>query len=426
VIGGRKIARSLIEYGSYEAYGREQFLLGEPFDFPVSIEFSYNVPNCNDTSAWPPGFKQGKIYTSQYDQNGVKTIYVYMPIRDTSNYKDLFYRNTSAPACNEHGEYADSQDECRKNNTCWEIYTFLAPRISQYPISNSCPEYYTSYSNGYCHSDLTGEIKVVEEGESEEDKGKPPECVGNPCNPATGNKYESATDFSGGGLSFIRSYNSLEDQDVGLGVGWTGNRLKRLEISSATELLIRHADGKGEPFTKAGGTWSGDPDSDRLLSETASGYTVTLKDGSTEQYDTSGKLIAEADRNGQATTYTYDSAGKLATITGPYGHTLQLVYNANGHLVSLTDPNGELIEYTYDGQNNLASVSYPDGGLRLYHYENTDFPNHLTGITDENGDRYATFAYDAEGRAVFTGHAQTTNTGPQEGFTLEYQDGGGE
>ncbi len=44
----------------------------------------------------------------------------------------------------------------------------------------------------------------------------------------------------------------------------------------------------------------------------------------------------------------------------------------------------------------------PDGTLRTYHYEDTNFPNALTGETDEKGNRIRTWAYDASGRAVLS------------------------
>ncbi|UXY54078.1 RHS repeat protein [Pseudomonas tohonis] len=42
---------------------------------------------------------------------------------------------------------------------------------------------------------------------------------------------------------------------------------------------------------------------------------------------------------------------------------------------------------------------------RTYQYENTQNPNLLTGITDERGIRYATWAYDDQGRAISSEHA---------------------
>jgi YD repeat-containing protein len=41
----------------------------------------------------------------------------------------------------------------------------------------------------------------------------------------------------------------------------------------------------------------------------------------------------------------------------------------------------------------------------VYYYEDARFPHHLTGLTDENDNRFATWAYDAAGRAVLSEHA---------------------
>jgi YD repeat-containing protein len=71
----------------------------------------------------------------------------------------------------------------------------------------------------------------------------------------------------------------------------------------------------------------------------------------------------------------------------------------------MTDPAGGLYRYAYDANNNLASVTYPDGTSKTYHYENSAFPHALTGVTDENGNRYATYTYDAQGRGISTEHA---------------------
>ncbi len=61
--------------------------------------------------------------------------------------------------------------------------------------------------------------------------------------------------------------------------------------------------------------------------------------------------------------------------------------------------------YRYDESNNLEFVDNPDGTTRQYHYEDADYPNALTGITDERGVRYSTFSYDAQGRAILSTHA---------------------
>jgi YD repeat-containing protein len=56
-------------------------------------------------------------------------------------------------------------------------------------------------------------------------------------------------------------------------------------------------------------------------------------------------------------------------------------------------------------------VTYPDATKRVFWYNeqdktnNNDFPNALTGITDENGVRFATFMYNDYNRAISTEHA---------------------
>lgn len=42
---------------------------------------------------------------------------------------------------------------------------------------------------------------------------------------------------------------------------------------------------------------------------------------------------------------------------------------------------------------------------RIFHYEDSLNPRKLTGITDERGVRYATWAYDLQGRALSSEHA---------------------
>jgi len=252
--------------------------------------------------------------------------------------------------------------------------------------------------------------------------GEPDQCIGNPCNPATGNKYQSEIDYRSpdGTISFTRSYNSGANKDLGLGYGWSANATPYLEINS-TILTVWRGDGRGEHFTKnASGAWQGEADSELILAQGATGYTLTHQDGATERYDSMGKLLSSTNRAGLTYVYGYNTQGKLATLTGPFGHALVFGYDASGHLSTFTDPAGKIYSYAYDASNNLIRVTYPDGKFRTYHYENTAYPRHLTGITDENGARLATWSYDSQGRAVTSQHAVTDNGGPQEKYTLQY------
>ncbi len=250
----------------------------------------------------------------------------------------------------------------------------------------------------------------------------------NPCNVATGNKYESETDYqSTNGLAFVRHYDSQDNQNRGLGVGWTSNLHRSLELEG-TGLMVWQADGRGGPWVNNAGVWTGDPDTNLQLTEDATGYILTMPDNRAERYDLNGKLISETTATGLTTQYAYDTNGRLETVTGPFGHSLTLGYGpTNGWMDTLTDPAGNVYRYGYTTQGSsyvLSEVAYPDetpgdntdNPKRIYHYEDPNFPDFLTGITDENGDRFSTFACGAGGKAISTEHA----TGPQEKYQLSY------
>ncbi|MGD8619769.1 MAG: RHS repeat-associated core domain-containing protein, partial [Gammaproteobacteria bacterium] len=100
---------------------------------------------------------------------------------------------------------------------------------------------------------------------------------------------------------------------------------------------------------------------------------------------------------------TYDSTDSLLlrvdVSTGEY---LDFRYDADNRMERITDHADRSWGYRYTTGNLLEFVENPDGSTRQYHYENPDYPEALTGITDENGIRYASYGYDADGQANFS------------------------
>lgn len=253
--------------------------------------------------------------------------------------------------------------------------------------------------------------------------GKPSACagIGNPCNATTGNKYQHETDYSGGVLTWSRHYNSgADDLDGPLGFGWSHGFNHQLDIQDIDNQAMRRGSGQVLRFTRSNGLWSSDADVDPLLISNVNGFLVTQPGGEQEQYDTVGKLTWRQTPAGLRTQFSYDGNGNLTSITGPYGHALALAYDANQRISSVTDSGGGLISYSYDAAGNLIAVTYADGSLRNYHYEDATHIHALTGITDANGARYATYGYNGDGKAILTEHALTTNGIGQEQFTLSY------
>jgi RHS repeat-associated protein len=239
---------------------------------------------------------------------------------------------------------------------------------------------------------------------------------GNPIFPATAEKYRSETDWSDSGpgaLSFTRTYRSNWAADSArasnpLGQVWSHNFSTKLVATPSTApsgATITSGEGYVRSFGKAPGatTWSASNSVDTLVQEPSGTWTYRrADDDSTLSFDGSGRLRVAIDRNGWVTTYNYDGAGQLSTVTNGFGRTLVFGYNGAGQLTTVATPDGRFIAYAYDSTGRLVSVLYPDGKGRNFVYENASFPQGLTGIFDEAGVRWGTFAYDSQGRAIST------------------------
>ena len=277
---------------------------------------------------------------------------------------------------------------------------------------------------------------------AEENSKTPPlnyESSGNPINTITGNKHQTETDYESSNLStflFRRvsstasTYWETPREPVLLarmGKTWRHNYSAKIKLINTTAALAIRADGRKLQFTETNGVWESDADINDTLSSLVDidnnviGWQLITTDNKTELYDADGKLLSITLLNGQTVTLEYDVALNMGgdddsntvdKITDPFGRRILLTH-IDDRIRAMTDPADNIYLYDYDVNDNLSSVTYPDqtpmntsdNPSRIYHYENIDFPNHLTGITDENENRFATWAYDDEGRAILSKHA---------------------
>ncbi len=266
--------------------------------------------------------------------------------------------------------------------------------------------------------------------------------TGNPINPGTGNKYQAETDYKSGYLEFSRYYNSTNLQSPGSGYtsNWQHSYGSSLSSSPASSKAVFRPDGKAFYFILNATTnlWETDADINNTLVQLKDaannpvGWKLTMGDNNqTETYDVNGNLLTITTRDGLVQTLSYSSSatpvaiapkpGLLIGVTDPFGRSLSFTYDANSLLKTQVDPSGAITQYTYDALGNFTTVTYPDGGVKTYIYgelantANVSQPSLLTGITDENGVRYATYTYDATGRATSTQHA-----GGAEQYSLNY------
>lgn len=261
----------------------------------------------------------------------------------------------------------------------------------------------------------------------------------NPIIIGTGNKFFDERDYSGSGpqpLTLRRYYNSATSVATNIGPSWRHSYDRQILLDPRVDILlatVRRPDGKAYSFTLTNGIWLPDADiSDKLVQlPNTTGWQYTSLNDQVELYDANGRLQSITNRigltqtliysdgtnglisgnggyivdsNGNATT-TVLPGGLLIRISDPSNRSLNFGYNAPLRIVKMIDPSGGNYLFGYDANNNLTFVTYPDGSKRIYWYNEqantsgTNLPNALTGITDENGTRFANYRYDSKGRA---------------------------
>lgn len=258
-------------------------------------------------------------------------------------------------------------------------------------------------------------------------------AVGNPCNAATGNKYQRDIDYvapNAGGLEFVRVYNSSTGK-------WTHTYSDHITVKSSSpavfgnQVTMHRADGREYTFLQGpNNTFLADPDLYVSLvpiyvDGSLAGWQYTDANGTIENYDSTGRLTGIRQLNGLAKLLSYGNGA--ISVQDSFKRTIEIYKNSHGQLTKVVDPAKNVFLYSYDEAGNLTVVQYPDLAQRVYHYNETAytgglaFLHALTGITDENGKRFATFAYDAWQRAVMTEHAAGVGR-----FKLKFLDDGTE
>lgn len=237
----------------------------------------------------------------------------------------------------------------------------------------------------------------------------PGSLLGNPIAPVSGSKIQVETDWQDQGthpLNFIRTYRSGGGQvPAGLGNYWSHNYATQL-IGGDLQRTAQFGSGTLALFTRSTITdpWTNDSGEYRLQQNTAGWRVTRLEDDAYWQFDSNNALVSMGLRNGWVMALSYTN-GALTQVTNAFGRKLQFLYDAQGHLTGVTTPAGQTIAYTLHSTGRPIGVQYPDNRSKTYLYENTQYPDALTGINDESGQRYATFGYDADGRATSTSHA---------------------
>lgn len=272
--------------------------------------------------------------------------------------------------------------------------------------------------------------------------------IGNPIIPGTGVKVQTEVDYRHPlGLEFRRHYHSFGfyepfsrtaggiHTETRMGKVWRTSFDKRVvvldPVSAYAKTAISLPNGEVQYFDASGNElFNYRSAAGTLVTSPGVGYFYKTADR-TEFYGTDGRLRTISLASGQVYTLTYSDgtsgpgggavlghplsiplpAFSLIRVTDLQGNSLSFGYDIQQRLVAMTDPGGGQYQYSYDGDSNLIGVTYPDGRTRVFRYNepsNTggaSLKHALTSVVDENNDLFASYHYDATGRAVVSEHA---------------------
>lgn len=298
------------------------------------------------------------------------------------------------------------------------------------------------------------DVPKVDCSECKNKSNEPPANVGNPINVIQRAKIQAEVDYTNvsGSLSYVRTYQSdtgqwVDNWTAGL-VDWNSSQqqvqwacyydsydpshycYRYTTVPKPYNLELRRGQSPAIAFDSDADLKPSRDVDDRVSSVTSPdgallGWSVhNATRDSTEFYRLDGRLNSLIGRNGQVTRLFYSDAstpntvapvaGLLIRVEDQFGNALRFRYNEKQQVAALVDPDGHETIYTYDANGLLTSVTYPGGKTRTYLYSEAEhvaggaMPRTLTGIIDENLDRYATFKYSGK-VAYSTSHGSGVN-----------------
>lgn len=237
---------------------------------------------------------------------------------------------------------------------------------------------------------------------------------------STGQKVEFETDLSISGtpLNFARNYWSSRLGISNIGMGWQYNwRMHIEQLTYKNQVKLYRNDGTGYIFTPLSNEQWEAPVGVRIaMTSLPDGWKVISPEGTVEIYNTTGQLISYTEVGSSTITFLYNAIGQLINLLDASGKSLTITYNGNGLITKVISSTDLSVSYSYDTKKRLISVT-KNSKTKQYHYENTQYPNALTGITDERGIRYVTWQYNDKGQAI-----SSENIGGINKYQLEFLD----
>ncbi|MCP4591122.1 MAG: RHS repeat protein, partial [bacterium] len=179
-----------------------------------------------------------------------------------------------------------------------------------------------------------------------------------------------------------------EDNSTGpgfdMGPGWTISYGGFIMVHDEDAIVV-DSDGTRSWFNFDGQQWNGDPGDFRRLEDLGSGWRITHRDQTYQEYGNSGRMIKVVDASGNELTIHRDSQNgwRIDSIEDASGRTVTFGYDGADRLTTITD----------DGLTRSWTLAYDAGSGRLSEIRDPMYGSHPSP-------HFWGFGYDDDGRIV--------------------------
>ncbi|MBX7066591.1 MAG: hypothetical protein K1X28_05120 [Parachlamydiales bacterium] len=210
-----------------------------------------------------------------------------------------------------------------------------------------------------------------------------------------GNFVSASIDIDGP-IGFVRFYDSFNDEDVGLGRGWSvvPYQIITHPIGNSPYLIIREG-GQHWVYRFTNGFYLREDNSQMLIKTKEGFWALLLSDGQLCVFNSSGKLVQFVNQRKILTEYLYEN-DRLSEIRQG-GNSICLRYSMNHRMDRVETSSGTCVNYYFDGQKQLKSVSI-DGESKIDYKYDKDL--RLTCMLENNGNVLFRGSYDDFNRLI--------------------------
>ncbi len=219
--------------------------------------------------------------------------------------------------------------------------------------------------------------------------------IGDGVHIATGNYTKSFTDLSiaspGVKSDFVRTYNSMSNEEGSFGIGWDFNiDVSKIVIPAPGYYQVVLPDGSNTTFKDDGNGGFECLNAHSTMTKSGDEYTVTNAAQSQYHFNSEGELDWVKDANGNTLTISAKENNQRI-VTDSTGRTYTITYNGNdehSRILSIEDDEADrTVTYEYNGDFQLVSATSVSGGTEKYEYDENGRLCKITNCYDEMTDQ---------------------------------------